>query len=159
MSTESQNQDTSRELPRTSSLFERIQSLGLPQGEYIVVGSSILELKGIRKANDIDILVKREVFDAFKKDTSWQLIENKKLPSGIYEYLRKDEIEICYYFYHDNTTYGLEYFMEDSSRTEIINGIYFVSLTDLIRSKSLWHRDKDLKDVKLIEEYLTSEVL
>jgi hypothetical protein len=57
-----------------------------------------------------------------------------------------------------STVWGREdfgYFMADPYRTEVIDGMYFCSLQNLLEAKSgKWDREKDLKDVELIKAYL-----
>lgn len=44
------------------SLIERIKELRLPEGQFMVSGSGILDVLGIRSAEDIDLLVSPELF-------------------------------------------------------------------------------------------------
>ena len=39
-----------------SNFISRVKELNLPEGEFMVCGSAILDVLGIRKAQDIDIL-------------------------------------------------------------------------------------------------------
>jgi predicted nucleotidyltransferase len=137
-----------------TNILDRIKSFNLPQKQCVVVGSAILEIKGIRQANDLDILVTKEIFENFKKDNSWQVIEHQKRTGEIWEFLEKDGVQVYLYFYDNHSNYDINYFLAENSRVEVVEGVYFTSLTDLIRSKSLWSREKDLKDVERIKDYL-----
>ncbi len=48
-------------------------------------------------------------------------------------------------------------FAELRSRAEIINGIPFCSLEDVRRFKIEYNREKDIKDIELIENYLSKK--
>jgi hypothetical protein len=135
------------------NIIETIRKIGLPEKEFVVMGSANLELKGIRKAGDLDIMIKKELFDELKKDSSWTYIYKKGRLGDEREGLQRDGIDL----YH--SVWGREdfdYFFEDPSRIELVDGIYFASLTNLLEAKSgRWDRPKDREDVRLIKEYLT----
>ena len=44
-------------------ILERIRSLNLPDKEFVVMGSANLEVKGIRKAGDLDIMIEKDLFE------------------------------------------------------------------------------------------------
>ncbi len=37
-------------------ILEKVKALNLPDKQFVVMGGAVLELKGIRKAEDIDII-------------------------------------------------------------------------------------------------------
>ncbi len=47
-------------------LISRIKALDLPVGQYIVFGSSVMEMHGIRKAKDIDVVVTQVLYTELK---------------------------------------------------------------------------------------------
>ncbi|MBL7045767.1 MAG: hypothetical protein ISR99_01935 [Parcubacteria group bacterium] len=133
-------------------IIERIQNIGLPEKQFVVMGSANLEVKGIRKAKDIDIMVKKDLFDELRKDSSWEYFHKVGRLGDEREGLKRGEVDL----YH--SVWGREdfdYFFSDLSRIELIDGIYFVSLKNLLEAKSgHWDRGKDRKDAELIKEYL-----
>lgn len=52
-------------------IISKVQSLNLPRGSYVVFGSCPLAVLGIREANDIDLMVSKELFEDLKK-RGWQ---------------------------------------------------------------------------------------
>ena len=43
------------------ALFEEFRGLNLPLGEYVVVSSGVLAIRGIREAGDIDAIVSEKL--------------------------------------------------------------------------------------------------
>lgn len=132
-------------------LLKKIRGLNLPEKEFVVLGSGILEVKGIRKANDLDILIKEDLFKILKESTDWTYIQKTGKKGGKIDLLLKDNVQLYFHVYGE---YSFNYFMEDKERVEEIENIYFSSLKDLLRNKKNWKREKDLIDIDLIENYL-----
>lgn len=57
---------------RKMSILQKVKNLGLFDKQFVVMGSAVLEMKGIRKAEDIDIIVTKELFETLKKDPGWE---------------------------------------------------------------------------------------
>lgn len=49
------------------NIITKIKELNFPTGEYVVVGSGIMDALGIRKANDIDIAVTPKLHTQLRK--------------------------------------------------------------------------------------------
>jgi hypothetical protein len=132
------------------NIVKEVRKLRLPASKYAVVGSGPLAIRNIRPAHDIDLIVTQDIYDKLKNlgwkeeyfpdterpwvlfhgpfdvSTSWSVNEFKPLPRQ----LIKD--------------------------ADIIDGIPFARLEDVLQWKRTCGREKDLEDVKLIEEYLKS---
>ncbi len=134
-------------------IFKEIKKVDLPEGGFVVVGSAILQIKNIREANDLDVLVSKSIYEQFKKIPGWALIEKIRETGEKWGFVERNNIQIHYRFYGAQE-YDLDYFLSNPARTEIINGIYFTSLSELIRSKREWGRPKDVTDTELIKQYL-----
>src|SRR3989344_3939178 len=52
-------------------IFDRVKKFNLPMGEYAVFGSSLLDVWGIRKANDLDIIATPELYNHLKEE-GWE---------------------------------------------------------------------------------------
>jgi len=48
---------------KAQSPLDELEGLALPQASFMVMGSGILDVLGIRKANDVDLVVSEEVFE------------------------------------------------------------------------------------------------
>lgn len=128
------------------NIITKIKELNFPIGEYVVVGSGILDALNIRKANDIDIAVTPKLHEQlrktgeFKEDIRYNTI-----------FLLKDGLEIIpqlNWEKYDTTT------EEAISSAKIIEGVPFMNLEELIKFKTALGREKDFKDIELIKKYL-----
>ena len=130
-------------------IITKIKQLNLPLNEVIVVGSAILSVKGIRESNDIDLLVSESVFNELKK-RGWKskIVDHGKNPK---EMLSDDLFEAGKEFWQGETVAD---FMSNPDMTEMVDGVLFMSLKELVRIKKIWKRENDLKDLILIENYL-----
>ncbi|MEK7109492.1 MAG: hypothetical protein AAB919_03620 [Patescibacteria group bacterium] len=138
-------------------ILTKVKSLGLPDKQFVVMGSAILELKGIRKAGDIDIIVTRQLFEQLRGDPAWQYkTKLGELGGEEVSFLKKGEVEVYLDIYGGGE---IDFFLSNPTRTEEIGGIYFASLTNLLEIKSgSWDRPKDREDARLIKEYLTKNL-
>lgn len=126
-----------------------IKNEGINTDECIVVGSGILGAKGIKKINDIDLLVTEECFARMKKMNGWK--ENMvTYDRGTRMQLRKGNVEVFSSFAHNEAVGD---FISHPSWTEKIEGYVYNSLLYLEIIKRAWGRKKDLEDLILIEEY------
>lgn len=134
----------------TDNVSDEIKSLNFPLGKYVVVGSAVLAAHNIRAARDIDIVVTPDLYEKCKHDgweTHWHT-------TGQRYALHKENVEVyldvnCNPF--NPTTAEL------IERADIIDGIPFISLIDLLQFKRAYGRLKDKPDVKLIERYLAEQ--
>ena len=129
-------------------IFERIKKFNLPLGEYAVFGSSLLDVWGIRKANDLDIIVTPELYDQLKKE-GWE----EKQAHG-FTMLVKDDANIT--TTQDKPTNGS--YCPDRRQlirdAVIINGVPFVRIEEVLVCKKDYAREKDHVDIAAIEDYI-----
>lgn len=128
---------------------ERVKELGLPLDQMIIIGSGILDQLGIRQSADIDVATNREALEEIARSDGWV----RKLAKNQRQYLVKydESIEIWDGWeidgriveYDELLDYAVEY-----------DGVKFVSLDFLRRWKNWRGREKDIQDVRLIDEYL-----
>ncbi len=128
------------------NIIEAVKNLNLPIGEYAVAGSSCLEIRGLeRKHNDIDIIALPKIKVIFLEKGFTNNHPGK--PENFF----KDNLEVRFNWDFGFYSRPIE---EVIGEAEIIQGIPFVSLDEILRLKKTWRREKDIQDVKLIEEYL-----
>jgi hypothetical protein len=130
------------ETPNFNKDLKKLKELKLPQESYAIFGSGPLAIRGIRDSKDLDILVKKELYGELKKrfpqDTS----------KHTFNCLAIGNIEIG-----DNWQGDQKLAEKLISTSEKINNIPFVKLEEVIKFKKELGREKDIKDLKLIEEY------
>lgn len=134
------------------TIFERIKKLNLPNNEYVVVGGA-MEAHGIRNARDIDIVVTKKLFNELSKARKWdKYVVYQEYSYGIKKIMHSDELDvISHYSFEDKYYCPIE---ELITGADVIEGISFVSLHELLKWKKACAREKDLKDVILIEDFL-----
>lgn len=127
---------------------ERVKELGLPLDQIIIIGSGILDQLGIRQSADIDVAAGRAVLEKIARSDDWA----KKIDKNQRQYLVKHdgsveiwdgwEIDGRIVEYDELLDYAVEY-----------DGVKFVNLDFLRRWKNWRGREKDIQDVKLIDEW------
>jgi hypothetical protein len=133
-------------------VFTRIAQLHFPKGEYIVVGSALMEIKGIRETQDLDVVVSSQLFAKCKSE-GWEILPWTKMHLPGKEWLRKDLVEV---YDQLTTTQGgvtLDTLLVDA---EVIHGIPFLNLARLAEYKKEYGRKKDFDDIDAIEKYLAT---
>ena len=124
-------------------IIERIRALNLPQDEFIVIGSGLLDAWSLRSADDIDLVVTNRLFQ--------HLQESGKYTTGSrYEesFLAMDDQEIWLSWGKGN---DFEFLKQDAVT---VDGIMFVNPEFLIDHKRERGTAKDLNDIQLLEQYL-----
>jgi hypothetical protein len=137
------------------NISDRVRALELPISKYVVVGGA-MEAFGIRSAHDLDIVVTEDLFNELRQK-GWKLCECEKCQAewrqgSTDRILKGDGVDIlseysCGNLYHADTD-------ELIRNATIINGVAFVQLEELLKWKKAAAREKDLKDIVLIEEFL-----
>lgn len=128
------------------NIFKKLEELNLPRDEYVIIGSGILAALNLREANDLDIVVQPGLFKKladsgkFKKVLKYNMV-----------FLNGDDVEIIPQLGWDNYSTDTT---EAIKTATLINGFSFLNLNETIQFKKALGREKDFKDIKLIEEYL-----
>lgn len=131
------------------NIFEEIEKLNFPNDEFIIVGSGIMAVKGIRDTNDLDIVVSPELFEKCKND-GWEIQSWTKEGIEGMDWLKKGNIDLYMQLSRKNGSLSLKDLLKNSEK---INGVSFNTLEALIDFKREYGRPKDFEDIKIIEEY------
>ena len=123
------------------NIREAISQLLLPDGSFMVVGSGLLDTLGIRAAGDIDLLVSHDVFDNFKHQ-NYKIQQHK---DGS-DYISIGRFEIMADWFGND----LETMCEGAV---YIDEIPYWSLESMREWKCDHAREKDVRDIALIDEY------
>lgn len=135
------------------NFFKEVEKLDLPEDEFVVLGSGILAALGIREIKDIDLLIKSEFFEKLKNEGwSYEVIEIGGQPRDM---VSKGNTQAFKDFWWEGKILPFE---DGMARCEKINGINFVSLRTLLEYKKDMKREKDIRDVILIEGYLKTHL-
>ncbi len=121
------------------SLLNEVERLKLPKGQFVIFGSGPLSIRNLRDANDIDLIVKSQLWEELSK--KYSVMGNKLIKIGKKEIYRDWKP-----WFNDVNV------LIDSA--EIINGYCFVRLEYLLKWKKDMNRKKDIGDIKTITEFL-----
>ena len=133
----------------SETFADKVKALNLPLDQIIVIGSGILDQLGIRPASDIDLAASSDLM--------------KKLSEESGDWLKKFDDNQRFYFVKDDGSAevwdGWEFngqvvgYGELLSQSVEYDGVRFVNLEFLSRWKKWRSREKDVQDVKLIDEW------
>jgi len=121
--------------------LNELGSLNLPAGKFAIFGSGPMAIRGIRESNDLDIIVKQDVWDSLVKKYPTSLHPNPTcLKIGNIE-VYKDWLELS------------DRINEMIDSAETIANFPYVQLKYVVEWKKSFGREKDLKDIELIKKY------
>lgn len=124
--------------------FTELKKLNLPIWKYAIFGSWPLWVRNIRESQDLDLLVTQDLWNELVlKYEKYLLLEP-------YEHIQIWEIEIMQACVH----LDFEKINEMIKNADIIENLPFVKLEDIRDWKTNMWREKDFKDVDLINNYL-----
>lgn len=126
----------------------KLKELNLPEGSYVVVASGILQAHGIRPTQDIDLIVSQEVYDHYLNQ-GWAQKQN---PDGTTA-LVNDVFDIGLSWDDPNNDPNLQDILRGA---EWIDGVPYANLKRVLKWKRFMLREKDFRDIKLIEDYLAT---
>ncbi|MFA5169386.1 MAG: hypothetical protein WC420_01385 [Candidatus Paceibacterota bacterium] len=123
--------------------------MNLPIGEYAIFGSGPMGIRNLREMHDIDLIVSDRIFNEYLNKQGWEIKEIY----GYRDWLKNESLEIeMGRDWHEG--WDVEGMIGEA---DIIDGLPFVKLRYLIDWKKYFGREKDLKDVELIEKFLKDE--
>ena len=118
-----------------TQLLERLKTLAFDKNDYWLITGGAMVLYGLRaETGDIDLGCTREMADALEASGLTPTI----LKDGTRKFLYGEDIEIFEEWLYD--------------RVELVEGVPVISLNGLLAMKKTLGREKDLRDVRLIEE-------
>lgn len=130
-------------------IAKHIKEEKIPDGQYIVVGSGIMNALGIRESDDIDLVITPELYEELKSTTGWEEIKKHD-----YYVLLKGPFEAGVDWDSPSNQPNLEELKLDST---VVDGVTYTSLNKVRTWKQKLGRDKDKKDLILIDEYLKTQ--
>jgi hypothetical protein len=137
-----------------SDFKNKLATLGLNSHNSVVIGSGILNALGMRKSNDIDVVVDEATYAQLKESGRFQ--EEQHYGRSV---LVDDSFEV-------NTHWGVlgkDQVLSDLIEQSVtLDEVRYITLDFLLAVKKSWLQDddvrqKDIDDVKLIEEYLARQ--
>lgn len=130
-----------------AGIIERVKDLSFPEGEYVVIGSGLLDALGYRDAQDIDLVVSDLLYKQLENSSDFKAEIRYGRPMLFCE---RDEIEIWRDWKDDASFEMLK------NTAVIIEGVAFAHPNIIIRRKQERGSEKDLQDIQRLKEYLES---
>jgi hypothetical protein len=129
----------------------KLDEMGLISDNAIVIGSGVLNALKIRESNDIDVVVSPEKYQSLALDKRFK----KEMKRGR-EILVSDLLEIMTNWTVLGKTWTFDNLQEHSI---VIDGVRYNTVQFLFNVKRSWLgdtdvRQKDIDDIKLMEDYL-----
>lgn len=122
--------------------LDKLLALNLPPDEFVIFGSGPLAVRGWRENDDIDIVVSPKLWSELI--TKYPVINEKSIK------FEKIEIFANWQPWFDSAE-------ELISGADVIDGLRYANLDNLLSWKQSMGREKDLKDVELINEKRVTE--
>ena len=134
-----------------SPLRQKLSDLGLDVSNSIVIGSGIMEALGIRKSNDIDLVVTGKMYRSLKEEGAFE--ETTAYGQQI---LVGNQYEIGTSWQVSGKDRDLSELGKDSVVVESVRYVSLECLLDVKKSRLLDDdvRQKNRDDVRLIEQHL-----
>ncbi|MDD4897684.1 MAG: hypothetical protein WCZ99_03160 [Candidatus Paceibacterota bacterium] len=133
---------------KSIELFEKVKKLKLPIGKYALFGSAQLGIRGLKDCHDIDIIIFDDLWEQYKKK-NW-----KKGLLYEEEYLFNEGIELWKSW--GPGEWDIKQLIEEA---EMIDGLPFVKLEKVLEWKKIAMREKDIKDIEIIENFLNKSII
>ena len=131
-------------------IFDVVKELNLPIGHFAITSSGPIGVRGLRQINDADIIVDNYLWSILVKEHKPETdngLTKITLSGGLVEVLGEGSF-FSNYSPEDPT-------VEHQIKTaEVIDGLPFVKLKFIRHFKEKLGREKDLKDIGIIDQYL-----
>ena len=132
--------------------LEKAHELNLSLEDFLVVGGSVLDIYGIRKSSDFDVVVCGSAFEELKSREGWEVDHDfskkwrrERIVNGIFEVSN----DLIFEWGH-GYTFTFEMLKSIAHK---VDGVMVQPLVFLLLCKVHIGREKDLNDAQLIEEY------
>lgn len=132
---------------KSNELMAQLKSLDLPTNDFAVFASGPMYIHGIKElGHDLDLIARGS---AWEKALTLGSVENKHMGNGQVINLFDGAIEIF-----DSWTSADWDINKLIDEADLIDGIRWVRLEEVLKWKKQMNRPKDADHIRLIEEYL-----
>lgn len=132
---------------KTLKLLRELDKYNMPKSEYVITGSGPLSIRGIRMMSDIDMGVTKILWDTLSK--KYPITEE----GGVTKIRLANNIELFCDDSFGDPMPGAPTITEQVKQAEMIGGYPFQSINHVKWFKQNSGREKDLRDIELLQEY------
>ena len=125
-------------------LLAELDKLNLPKDQYAITSSGILAIRGIREADDLDILVTPKLWEELSQKYLDERDKSKEIKIGNLHVFWEGSFD---------EQYPIASVMEQINTADNIKGYKFVNLGLAKKFKKVSEREKDKRDLELIRNY------
>jgi hypothetical protein len=120
--------------------LNELKKLKLPADKFAVFGNGPMSVRGLKEAIDLHIIVKKDI---------WNILDRKFMARNNFGAIILGNIEVV----RDMLPWfdDLDALIDSA---DIIDGIRYVKLENVLKWKKEMKREKDKNDIKIIEEFL-----
>lgn len=127
--------------------LKKLKDLKLPTDQFVLVGSSALGIRGIRESNDLDVIVSdnlwKKLVQSYSVTREWK-VDKIKIADNI-EILGEGSV------FRDSRIASVDELIKTA---DTFDGLHYINLELLKKFKQQLGREKDFKDIELIDTYL-----
>ena len=132
-------------------LFVQLSQLHLPVADFAVFGSGPMWVRGIRTSDDIDLIARGDAWNRLKQIGVIHIAKNS---GREVVHLADGKIEAFDGWYPGD--WNIDALIDSADK---IQGIPFVKLSYVLEWKQRLKREKDLRDIELINAFMSSTSL
>jgi hypothetical protein len=129
-------------------LIEKLKQLDLPAKDFAIFGSGPLWVRGIRTSKDLDIIARGAAWEKAKKLGTVGINDRDGTEKVT---LANGQIEVYQSWYPGE--WNIDALIDS---TDSVEGLPFVKLEHVLEWKQRLGREKDVRDVALITEFLAN---
>ena len=138
------------------NIKEKLSELSLNTQNSIVIGSGILNALKIRESSDIDLVVDKTTYQKLKRNPLFKITKPFNRQNLEYDTF---DIGLSWNIPSAHIHYSFEEIFKNS---QVIDDVRYISLEFLLKIKKMFlnspiKREKDVKDIELIEKYLNNK--
>ena len=127
--------------------LEELKKLNLPADKFAVFGSGHVGIRGLKESSDIDLIVTKDLWEELK--------EKFPFAEGRDDHLVLSEnVDAFNRWLPEEDLWNIDKLIDES---DIIDRIRFVKLEEVLKWNKLRGKEKDIKDAKTIEEYISKQ--
>lgn len=124
--------------------LEKLQNLELPEGQHLIWGSGPLAIRGLREGRDVDLLVTASYWEKLAQEYPVQGEKKNLISLG--------DVEVW------SECMNLTPLIDEMIKNcDWVEGFPFMKLSYVVQWKRHLGREKDLRDIALIEELLLAQ--